>query len=128
MQANSSGTASTAVGGKSSATANGASALGQASEASAASATALGKEAKASVADGVALGSQSKATVDKGVKGFNPAETRTNKYAGLAGTAQTSTLAAVSVGDGANATRQITGLAAGTADSDAVNVAQFEKR
>ena len=125
MQANSSGTASTAVGGKSSATANGASALGQASEASAASATALGKEAKASVADGVALGSQSKATVDKGVKGFNPAETRTNKYAGLAGTAQTSTLAAVSVGDGANATRQITGLAAGTADSDAVNVAQL---
>ena len=125
MQANSSGTASTAVGGKSSATANGASALGQASEASAASATALGKEAKASVTDGVALGSQSKATVDKGVKGFNPAETRTNKYAGLAGTAQTSTLAAVSVGDGANATRQITGLAAGTADSDAVNVAQL---
>ena len=125
MQANSSGTASTAVGGKSSATANGASALGQASEASAASATALGKEAKASVADGVALGSQSKATVDKGVKGFNPAETRTNKYDGLAGTAQTSTLAAVSVGDGANATRQITGLAAGTADSDAVNVAQL---
>ena len=125
MQANSSGTVSTAVGGKSSATANGASALGQASEASAASATALGKEAKASVADGVALGSQSKATVDKGVKGFNPAETRTNKYAGLAGTAQTSTLAAVSVGDGANATRQITGLAAGTADSDAVNVAQL---
>ena len=125
MQANSSGTASTAVGGKSSATANGASALGQASEASAASATALGKEAKASVADGVALGSQSKATVDKGVKGFNPAETRTNKYSGLAGTAQTSTLAAVSVGDGATATRQITGLAAGTNDTDAVNVAQL---
>ena len=125
MQSNSSGTASTAVGGKSSATANGASALGQASEASAASATALGKEAKASVADGVALGSQSKATVDKGVKGFNPAETRTNKYAGLSGTAQTSTLAAVSVGDGATATRQITGLAAGTNDTDAVNVAQL---
>ena len=125
MQSNSSGTASTAVGGKSSATANGASALGQASEASAASATALGKEAKASVADGVALGSQSKATVDKGIKGFNPAETRTNKYGGLTGNVQTSTLAAVSVGDGANATRQITGLAAGTADSDAVNVAQL---
>ena len=125
MQANSSGTASTAVGGKSSATANGASALGQASEASAASATALGKEAKASVADGVALGSNSKATVDKGVKGFNPAEDRDNKYGGLAGNAQTSTLAAVSVGDGANATRQITGLAAGTNDTDAVNVAQL---
>ncbi len=125
MQANSSGTASTAVGGKSSATANGASALGQGSEASAASATALGKEAKASVADGVALGSTSKATVDKGVKGFNPAEDRDNKYGGLAGTAQTSTLAAVSVGDGATATRQITGLAAGKEDTDAVNVAQL---
>ena len=126
MQANSSGTASTAVGGKSSATANGASALGQASEASAASATALGKEAKASVADGVALGSNSKATVDKGVEGYNPADSRTNTYAGLAGNAKTSTLAAVSVGDGANATRQITGLAAGKADTDAVNVAQLK--
>ena len=125
MQSNSSGTASTAVGGKSQATANSASAFGRAANASAENATALGFEAAASVKDGVALGSQSKATVDKGVKGFNPAETRTNKYAGLAGTAQTSTLAAVSVGDGANATRQITGLAAGTADSDAVNVAQL---
>ena len=84
-----------------------------------------GYRSSASVADGVALGSNSKATVDKGVKGFNPAETRTNKYAGLAGTAQTSTLAAVSVGDGAIATRQITGLAAGTNDTDAVNVAQL---
>ena len=84
-----------------------------------------GYRSSASVADGVALGSNSKATVDKGVKGFNPAETRTNKYAGLAGTAQTSTLAAVSVGDGATATRQITGLAAGTNDTDAVNVAQL---
>ena len=125
MQSNSSGTASTAVGGKSQATANSASAFGRAANASAENATALGFEAAASVKDGVALGSNSKATVDKGVKGFNPAETRTNKYAGLAGTAQTSTLAAVSVGDGANATRQITGLAAGTADSDAVNVAQL---
>ena len=84
-----------------------------------------GYKSSASVADGVALGSNSKATVDKGVKGFNPAETRTNKYSGLAGTAQTSTLAAVSVGDGATATRQITGLAAGTNDTDAVNVAQL---
>ena len=86
---------------------------------------AQGYKSSASVADGVALGSNSKATVDAGVKGFNPAETRTNKYAGLAGTAQTSTLAAVSVGDGATATRQITGLAAGTNDTDAVNVAQL---
>ena len=125
MQSNSTGTASTAVGGVAQATAKGASALGYKANATAESATALGQESVASVKDGVALGSQSKATVDKGVKGFNPAETRTNKYSGLAGTAQTSTLAAVSVGDGANATRQITGLAAGTNDTDAVNVAQL---
>ena len=125
MQSNSTGFASTAVGGVAQATEKGASALGFKANATAESATALGQESVASVKDGVALGSQSKATVDKGVKGFNPAETRTNKYSGLAGTAQTSTLAAVSVGDGATATRQITGLAAGTNDTDAVNVAQL---
>ena len=125
MQANSSGTASTAVGGKSSATANSASAFGREANASAENATALGYKSAASVKDGVALGSNSKATTDKGVKGHNPAEDRDNKYGGLAGTAQTSTLAAVSVGDGATATRQITGLAAGKEDTDAVNVAQL---
>ena len=125
MQSTSTGVASTAVGGVSQATAKGASALGYKANASAESATALGQESSASIKDSVALGSQSKTSIDKGVKGFNPAEDRTNKYAGLAGTAQTSTLAAVSVGDGATATRQITGLAAGTADTDAVNVAQL---
>ena len=125
MQAKADGTAATAVGGVSEATANGAAAFGQGAKATAVQATALGYKSEASVKDGVALGSTSKATVDKGVKGFNPAEDRDNKYGGLAGTAQTSTLAAVSVGDGATATRQITGLAAGTKDTDAVNVAQL---
>ena len=114
-----------AVGAMSKATGDRSVAVGGGAEASASRSVAHGYKANASVADGVALGSNSKATVDKGVKGFNPAETRTNKYSGLAGTAQTSTLAAVSVGDGATATRQITGLAAGTADTDAVNVAQL---
>ena len=100
-------------------------AIGGGAETTASRAVAHGYRASASVVDGVALGSTSKATVDKGVKGFNPAENRDNKYAGLAGTAQTSTLAAVSVGDGPIATRQITGLAAGTNDTDAVNVAQL---
>ena len=100
-------------------------AIGGGAETTASRAVAHGYRASASVADGVALGSNSKATVDKGVKGFNPAEDRDNKYGGLAGTAQTSTLAAVSVGDGATATRQITGLAAGKEDTDAVNVAQL---
>ena len=125
MQSNSTGTASTAVGGVAQATAKGASALGYKANATAESATALGQESNASIKDGVALGSQSKTTVDKGIKGFNPAEDRTNKYNGLTGNVQTSTLAAVSVGDGVNATRQITGLAAGTDASDAVNVAQL---
>ena len=126
MQSTSTGVASTAVGGVSQATAKGASALGFKANASAESATALGQESVVSVKDGVALGSQSKATVDKGVKGFNPATGRTNKYSDQAGAVGTSTLAAVSVGDGANATRQITGLAAGTEDTDAVNVAQLK--
>ena len=126
MQSNSTGTASTAVGGVSQATAKGASALGYKANASAESATALGQESVASVKDGVALGSQSKATTDKGVEGYNPADSRTNTYAGLAGNVKTSTLAAVSVGDGKNATRQITGVAAGKEDTDAVNVAQLK--
>ena len=115
----------TAVGRVAKATEAAATAVGWNANASATNATALGYSAAASIADGVALGSNSKATVNKGVKGHNPAEDRTNKYAGLAANVQTSTLAAVSVGDGATATRQITGLAAGTADSDAVNVAQL---
>jgi len=126
MQSNSTGTASTAVGGVAQATAKGASALGYKANATAESATALGQESVASVKDGVALGSQSKATTDKGVEGYNPADSRTNTYAGLAGNVKTSTLAAVSVGDGKNATRQITGLAAGKEDTDAVNVAQLK--
>ena len=115
-----------AVGAMSKATGDRSVAVGGGAEASASRAVAHGYKANASVADGVALGSNSKATVDKGVEGYNPADSRTNTYAGLAGNAKTSTLAAVSVGDGANATRQITGLAAGKEDTDAVNVAQLK--
>ena len=126
MQSNSTGKASTAVGGVSQATADSASAFGRAANASAENATALGYNSAASVADGVALGSNSKATTAAGVAGYNPADSRTNTYAGLSGNAKTSTLAAVSVGDGSNATRQITGVAAGKEDTDAVNVAQLK--
>ena len=126
MQSNSTGNASTAVGGVSQATADSASAFGRAANASAENATALGYNSAASVADGVALGSNSKATTAAGVAGYNPADSRTNTYAGLSGNAKTSTLAAVSVGDGSNATRQITGVAAGKEDTDAVNVAQLK--
>ena len=43
----------------------------------------------------------------------------------MTGAALTSTMGAVSVGDGGTKTRQITNVAAGTADTDAVNVAQL---
>ena len=115
-----------AVGAMSKATGERSVAVGGGAEASAARAVANGYRSSASVEDGVALGSYSKATVDKGIQGFNPATGRTNKYSEQAGAVGTSTLAAVSVGDGANATRQITGLAAGTEDTDAVNVAQLK--
>ena len=126
MQSNANGTAATAIGGVAEATGKGASALGYRANASAESATALGQQSSATLKDSVALGSQSKATTDKGVEGYNPADSRTNTYAGLAGNVKTSTLAAVSVGDGKNATRQITGVAAGKEDTDAVNVAQLK--
>ena len=104
----------------------GGTAIGWASEATKADATAIGHSATASIAGGVALGSDSVTTTDKGIKGYNPADSRTNKYSDQAGAIGTSTLAAVSVGNGTTATRQITGVAAGTADTDAVNVAQLK--
>ena len=89
-------------------------------------AVAIGKDSSATVANGVALGSESKATTAAGVTGFDMADGRSNVYSGLAGTAKTANMAAVSVGDGANKTRQITGVAAGKEDTDAVNVAQLK--
>ena len=106
--------------------ASGAAAIGWASEATKADATAIGHSATANIAGGVALGSESKTTVAAGVQGYNPASDRTDKYSTQAGAVGTSTLAAVSIGDGSAKTRQLTGLAAGTADTDAVNVAQLK--
>ena len=101
-------------------------AVGSYAKATEANAMAFGKNANANIADGVALGSESKTTVAAGVQGYNPASDRTNKYSTQAGAVGTSTLAAVSIGDGSAKTRQLTGLAAGTADTDAVNVAQLK--
>ena len=114
----------TAVGGLSNA-AERAAALGAGANAAQARSVAVGYKATANTADGVAIGSTSVASTAAGVQGFNPADSRTKTYGGLTGTAQTSTLGAVAVGDGATATRQITGLAAGKEDTDAVNVAQL---
>ena len=101
-------------------------AIGSYAKATATSSMAFGKDANANIEGGVALGSESKTTVAAGVTGYNPADSRTNKYSTQAGAVGTSTLAAVSIGDGSNKTRQLTGLAAGTADTDAVNVAQLK--
>ena len=87
--------------------------------------TALGTGATVTVANGVAVGSQSKASTASGVAGYNVNDSRTDKYGALAGKALTSTLGAFAVGNETN-TRQITGVAAGTADTDAVNVAQLK--
>ena len=117
---------STAVGRKSTVTAEGGTGIGWATTVSAKDATAIGHSATANIAGGVALGSNSVTTTAAGVQGYNPATGRTNKYSDQSAAVGTSTLAAVSVGNGTTATRQITGLAAGTADTDAVNVAQLK--
>ena len=101
-------------------------ALGRTSKANAEAATALGNAAEANIANGVALGSSSVTTTDKGVVGYNPSDLHTRKYTNLQGNVQKATTAAVSIGNGETLTRQLTGLAAGTADTDAVNVAQLK--
>ena len=75
------------------------------------------------VADGIALGSYSVADRGAGISGYNMTALRDNSYAGTTG-AFTSGLGALAIGTGQN-TRQITGVAAGNADTDAVNVAQL---
>ena len=100
--------------------------LNEKTTASAKNAVAIGHQATANIEGGVALGSESKTTVAAGVQGYNPASDRTNKYSDQGGAVGTSTLAAVSIGEDSTKTRQLTGLAAGTADTDAVNVAQLK--
>ena len=100
--------------------------LGNKTTATATNAISVGYNAKADKVDGVALGSNSVTTTDKGVLGYNPSDLHTRKYTNLQGNVQTATTAAVSIGNGSTLTRQLTGLAAGTADTDAVNVAQLK--
>ncbi len=88
-------------------------------------AVSIGHNANVQKAGGVALGSGSVASVDKGVTGYDPG-TGTNSTD--TSSVWKSTQAAVSVGDTSKGiTRQITGVAAGTEDTDAVNVAQLKK-
>ena len=88
-------------------------------------AVAIGSEANVTKEGGVALGAGSVASVDKGAAGYDPG-TGTNSTD--TSSVWKSTQAAVSVGDTSKGiTRQITGVAAGTNDTDAVNVAQLRK-
>ena len=126
MQSQAAGASGIAIGAASNSTGDYAVAMGRLSRASAKNATALGNEARATFETGVALGSNSITTSDKGVVGYNPSDLHNRKYTNLQGNVQTATNAAVSIGNGSTLTRQLTGLAAGTADTDAVNVAQLK--
>ena len=101
-------------------------AVGHVAKANVTRGTALGDVAEANIAEGVALGASSVTTTDKGVVGYNPSDPHERKYSPLTGNVKTATTAAVSIGNGQQMTRQLTGLAAGTADTDAVNVAQLK--
>ena len=88
-------------------------------------AVALGHNTDVSTEGGVALGSGSKATVAAGAVGY---DILTNAPSTDTSATWKSTASAVSVGDVANGvTRQITSVAAGTNDTDAVNVAQLKR-
>ena len=115
-----SGQDSSAIGSSNIAQGTNSSAIGFNNTAFANNSIAIGSNATANITNSVALGERSVTTVDAGVQGFG-ADTRTDAT-------WQSTLAAVSVGNTSNnLTRQITGVAAGTADTDAVNVAQLKR-
>ena len=124
------GTNATAAGVRASAAGNFGTALGADATATSDKSTALGYKAKVTEDDGVALGSNSVANTAAGVAGYDvsAADNRANRYTDLTGSVATSTLGAVSVGQSTSVgteTRQITNLAAGKKDTDAVNVAQL---
>ena len=87
-------------------------------------AVAIGVSSSAAVKNGVAIGAFSKADTAAGVSGYDPS---TKAASADTSAAWRSTVSAASVGDKAKGyTRQITGVAAGTQDTDAVNVAQLK--
>ena len=115
--------------GKSPTTASGAHsiAVGSNARAEQSSTIAMGKDAQATIEQGVALGSSSVTTGLSNAQAFDPADGRRNyfKEARNTGRAARSTMAGVSVGSSTQS-RQINNVAGGTADTDAVNVAQLK--
>ena len=122
------GLESIAIGSRVNSTSQHSIAIGTGANASAVKSVAIGPDSRATVDGGVALGRDSVANVIGGItnKGYNPNTNRTDNYSGLTGNVLTSTTGAVSIGNGTTVTRQLTGLAAGTKDTDAVNVAQLK--
>ena len=114
-----------AIGKNTSGSASSAIAVGINAGSSAENGVAIGPNSNTSAYNGIALGSFSEASTAAGVQGYNVNTNRTDKYAGLTDIALTSKLGAVSVGN-STMTRQITGVAAGTNDTDAVNIAQLK--
>ena len=114
-----------AIGKNTSGSASSAIAVGINAGSSAENGVAIGPNSNTSAYNGIALGSFSEASTAAGVLGYNVNTNRTDKYAGLTDIALTSKLGAVSVGN-STMTRQITGVAAGTNDTDAVNIAQLK--
>ncbi|MDY4281407.1 MAG: YadA-like family protein [[Pasteurella] mairii] len=115
---------SVAVGKDSVANQTGSTALGENAKATQQRATALGNNSNATIANGsVAIGYLSVTTKDKGDTGWKQAS---SNYSALSSNVQNATHAAVAIGNNSTVTRQITGLAAGSADTDAVNVAQLK--
>ncbi|WP_303019539.1 YadA-like family protein [Dialister invisus] len=114
-----------AVGTDASATADWAITMGTKSSAEKETAMAFGYDSHAKVNHGVALGAWSVADTAAGVSGYDPSAKAASTDTSAA---WKSTVGAVSVGDASKGiTRQITGVAAGAADTDAVNVAQLKK-
>ncbi|KEQ02089.1 hemagglutinin, partial [Snodgrassella alvi SCGC AB-598-J21] len=119
------GTDSIAVGGAAMASGTSAVAIGDSASAPSANAVALGSQAKVTQTGGVALGAGSVANTAAGIESYIPVTATSQQAAAIRATK--STEGAVSVGDASKGVyRQITGVAAGTADTDAVNVAQLK--
>ena len=119
-----SGENSTAFGESSIAAAkNSLAALGGTTTDAATNAAAIGKGAEAKLTDSIALGSGSVADRASGAKGYDMLTKgdTTNTSAAWVSNAN-----AIAVGNGSTLTRQITGVAAGSLDTDAVNVAQLK--
>ena len=116
-----------AIGKGSSGGANSTIAIGQNASSTNQNSIAIGTNASAPAYNGVAIGSFSVANTEGGtIEGYNANASRTDKYAGLTGAVLKGNIGAVSIGSGGTMTRQIKNLAAGTADTDAVNVAQLK--